>query len=76
MVECTYCVHTCFYIVLIFKKCIHLYINYFNYIYNSAIKRLIMINRIQNKGFCLHNMCVYCVYLLCIYKYIHMHVYI
>ncbi len=28
----------------------------------SAVKLLIMINRIQNKSFCLHNMCVYCVY--------------
>ncbi len=35
-----------------------------------------MINRIQNKGFCLHNICVHCVCLLCIYKYTHMLVYI
>ncbi len=35
-----------------------------------------MINRIQNKSFCLHNICVSCVYLLCIYKYTHKHVYI
>ncbi len=43
----------------------------------SAVKRLIKINRIQNiQSFCLHNMCVYYVYLLCIYKYTHMHVYI
>ncbi len=34
---------------------------------SSAVKRLIVINRIQNKGFCLHNMCVYCVYIY-IYK--------
>ncbi len=46
-----------------------LYINF------SAVKRLIAINRIQNKSFCLH-LYVYCVYLLCIYKYTHMHVYI
>ncbi len=26
-------------------------------------------NRIQNKSFCLNIICVYCVYLLCIYKY-------
>ncbi len=44
--------------------------------YISAVKRLIAINRIQNKSFCLHNICAYCVYLLCIYKYKHMHVYI
>ncbi len=30
-----------------------------------------MINRIKNKRFCLHNMYVYGVYLLCIYEYIH-----
>ncbi len=31
---------------------------------NSAVKRLIVINRIQNKRFCLHKyMYVYCVYL-------------
>ncbi len=42
----------------------------------SAVKWLIAINRIQNKCFCLHNMCVYCVYLLCIYKYTHIYVYI
>ncbi len=44
------------------------------------------INRIQNKSFCLHNMCVFCVYLLCIHKhtysiyfeniYMYLHVYI
>ncbi len=31
------------------------------------------INRIQNQGFCLHNMCVYCVYLLYIYIYIYIY---
>ncbi len=36
----------------------------------SAVKRLIAINHIQNKRFCLHNICVY------IYTYKHMHVYI
>ncbi len=40
----------------------------------SAVKRLIVINRIQNKS--LHNICVYCVYLLCLYKYTYIHVYI
>ncbi len=28
----------------------------------NAVKRLIVINRIQNKGFCLHYMCVYIYY--------------
>ncbi len=36
------------------------------YYSTSAVKRLIAINRIQNKSFCLHNICVY---LLCLYKY-------
>ncbi len=45
-------------------------------VYISAAKQLIAINRIQNKSVCLQNICVYCVYLLCIYKYKHMHVYI
>ncbi len=34
------------------------------------------INQIQNKSFNLHNICVYSVYLLCIYKYTYIHVYI
>ncbi len=38
------------------------------YIYISAVKQLIMINPIQNKSF-VYAMCVYCVYLLCIYKF-------
>ncbi len=46
------------------------------YINISAVKRLIAINRIQNKRFCLHNIyvCVYCVYLLCT-VYINTHTY-
>ncbi len=40
----------------------------------SAVKWLIAINHIQNKS--LQNICVYCVYLLCLYKYTHIHVYI
>ncbi len=46
-----------------------------NNIKHSAVKRLITINRIQNKSF-VYKICVYCVYLLCIYKYKHKHVYI
>ncbi len=38
------------------------------YIFISAVKQLITINHIQNKRFCLHNMCVYCVYLLNTHK--------
>ncbi len=41
----------------------------YGYVLSSAVKRVIVINHIQNKSFCLHKICVvYCVYLLCIYK--------
>ncbi len=50
--------------------------NIYGFIKSSAVKQLIAINHIQNKRFCLHNICVYYVYLLCIYKYTHMHLYI
>ncbi len=33
-------------------------------------------NCIQNKRFCLHNTCVYMVYIYYVYTYKHMHVYI
>ncbi len=33
------------------------------YLLTSAVKRLIVINRIQNKSFCLHNICVCTVYI-------------
>ncbi len=45
--------------------------NYNNNI--SAVKRLIVINRIQNKSFCLHNICVCVVYIY--YVYINTHIY-
>ncbi len=45
-----------------------------NYILISAVKQLIVINHIQNKSW-LH-VCVYCVYLLCIYKYTHACIYL
>ncbi len=51
---------------IIFKNCI-IYIS--SNIYISAVKWLIAINCIQNKGFCLPNIFVFCVFLLCIYKY-------
>ncbi len=38
-----------------------------NYIKISVVKRLIAINRIQNKSFCLHNICVYTVYIYYVY---------
>ncbi len=47
-------------------------------VYISVAKQLIVINRIQNKSFCLQNICVCAVYIY--YVYIntnkHMHVYI
>ncbi len=45
-------------------------------LYISAVKQLIAINRIQNKSFCLHNICVCTVYIYYVYKYTHMYVYI
>ncbi len=42
-------------------------------ILNSAVKRLIAINRIQNKSFCLHNICVCSVYIYYVYKNTHTH---
>ncbi len=48
----------------------------FSIINFNAVKRLIAINHIQNKSFCLHNICVCCVYLLCIYKYTHACIYL
>ncbi len=46
------------------------------FIYFSAFKRLIAINRIQNKSFCLHNICLCTVYLLCVYKSTHACIYL
>ncbi len=42
-------------------------------IYISAVKRLIVINHIQNKSFCLHNICMCTVYIY--YLYINTHAY-
>ncbi len=44
-------------------------------IFVGAGQRLIAINHIQNKSFCIHNMCVYCVYLLRMYKYTCMYIF-
>ncbi len=41
------------------------------YIYISAVKWLIMINRIQNKSFCLHHTCKCTVFIYYVYKYTH-----
>ncbi len=37
----------------------------------SAVKRIIVINRIQNKSFCLHNICMCTVYILYINTHTH-----
>ncbi len=47
-----------------------------NLYFSSAGQRLIVINRIQNKSFCEHNICVCAVYIYYVYKYTHMHVHI
>ncbi len=56
--------------------------------YISAVKKLIVINRIHNKSFCWHNICVCVVYIYYVYinthtyiqhifwKYLHVYVYI
>ncbi len=41
------------------------------YIYCSAGQRLIVINRIQNKSFCLYNICVCAVCIHCVFKKTH-----
>ncbi len=46
------------------------------YVQITAVIRLIVINRIQNKSFCLHIISVFTVYIYYVYKYKHMHVYI
>ncbi len=48
----------------------------FNLYFFSAVKRLNAINRIQNKRFCLHNICVYTVYIYYVYIYIYIYIYI
>ncbi len=52
----------------VFKKKSFDYTYVYIYIY---ISRLIVLKNLQNNSFCLHNICVYCVYLLSIYKYTH-----
>ncbi len=40
--------------------------------FNSAVKQLIVINRIQNKSFFyIIYVCVLCIFIMCIYKYTH-----
>ncbi len=46
------------------------------YVCISAVKRFILINRIKNKSLFTLYMSVYFLYLSCIYKYKHKHVYI
>ncbi len=44
-----------------------MYIYIYIYIYISAVKRLITINHIQKKSFCLHNIYVCIVYIYFVY---------
>ncbi len=41
----------------------------------SAVKKLIAIKRIQNKLFCLHNICVCTVYIYSVYRSTHTHIF-
>ncbi len=61
-------VHT-FYLYILFIIVYCLFYYYVLFVI-SAVKQSIATNRIQ-KSFCLHNICMSCVYLLCIYKYTH-----
>ncbi len=47
-----------------------------SHIYFSVVKRLIAINHIQNKSFCLHNICVCSVYIYYVYINTHTCMYI
>ncbi len=54
------------------SQCKHTYIHTYIHTYFSAVKRLIVINHIQNKTFCLQNICMCAVYIIMyvyIYKY-------
>ncbi len=50
-----------------------IYLVLFIHLFFSAVKRLIVINRIQNKSFCLHNICVCTVCTFIMYVQIHTH---
>ncbi len=61
---CFYLFHlSCLAIIILYKLLLYIYI----YIYISAVKQLIAINRIHNKGFCLHYICVCTVYIYYVY---------
>ncbi len=49
-------------LIILSKMC-----NVMDYVTNSAVKRLIAINRIQNKSFCLHNIWVFTVFIYYVY---------
>ncbi len=59
-------------IIIIKKKNIYIYI----YVYISAVKRLITINHIQKKSFCLHNIYVCIVYIYFVYINTHTWIYL
>ncbi len=50
------------------------YLSFIVLVFSSVVKRLIAINRIQNKSFCLHNICVCTVYIYYVYINTNMHV--
>ncbi len=54
---------------VLFKKSLFIFVPWLNlyiyiYIYISGVKQLIMINHIQNKSFCLHNIWVLCIFIM------------
>ncbi len=63
--------------IYIYIYSIYIYTVY-TLIKNSAVKRLITINHIQNKSFCLHNIKAhtYSIYFENIYMYLHVYIYI
>ncbi len=63
--------------VYIYIYTVYIYTVY-TLIKNSAVKRLITINHIQNKSFCLHNIKAhtYSIYFENIYMYLHVYIYI
>ncbi len=62
--------------IYVFKKPLVIYLNK-HIVRISAVKGLIVINRIQNKVFvCIIYVCVLYIFIMYIYKYTHMHVYI
>ncbi len=73
------CMYVYMYVYMYICVCIYIYIYIYIHTYMTrAVKRIIVINGIQNnnKFMFTYYMCVLCVFVICIYKYTHIHVYI